>query len=96
MAEKVVFTAPQQVTAPANQASVVMVHKRRDPFFLKVQILDEQGRLREFSREGTEAQNLIVTLNKSNNSVKSEERRILEYLQAQGDLPAGTYTGSPD
>lgn len=96
MAEKLAFTAPQQVASPAAEASVQVIYKRRNPWILRVEVLDDQGRLREFSREGAEAQNLITILNKSNNSTKSEERRILEYLQAQGELPAGTYSGTPD
>ena len=42
-----------------------------------------------------EAQNLMITLNKMDLSVKSLQRRILEKLVADGHL-TGTVSGSPD
>lgn len=103
MAEKLVFAAPQQVAAPAQEAMVLAVFKRRDPWVLRVEVRDNAGRVRDFLFEGDQAQGMVVALNKTNNTQKTEERRILEWLQANTNpdtgaayLPAGTFAGAPD
>lgn len=45
---------------------------------------------------GTTAATLISALNTANLSVKSLQQRILERLAADGKIPAGTVTGTPD
>ena len=48
-----------------------------------------------FSYVGTEATNLMTTLNKIDLTVKSLQRRILEKLSTDGKL-VGTVSGTPD
>ena len=45
---------------------------------------------------GAVAGTMIQQLNKANLSTKSLERRIIERLQLDGYLPAGTINGFPD
>lgn len=45
---------------------------------------------------GTTIATLLAALNTANLSTKSLQRRILERLVADGYLPAGTVTGTPD
>ena len=45
---------------------------------------------------GDTATALMTTLNSANLSVKSLQRRILEKLAADGKLPAGTVSGTPE
>jgi hypothetical protein len=54
------------------------------------------GRAIECRYEGTEAETLIITLNKSNLSTKSLEKRVVEKCQADGKLGAGSIAGAPD
>jgi hypothetical protein len=42
------------------------------------------------------ATTLIRALNTANNTQRSLQRRVLERLVADGKLPAGTVTGTPD
>ena len=81
------------------------IHKRREPWSVHVEVVDEQGRRRDFHVDESQGAELLVkALNKSNNATKSEERRVLEWLQSNVNpttsdtyLPAsGTYSGSVD
>jgi hypothetical protein len=46
--------------------------------------------------EKDEATKLMRTLNTANLSTKSMQKRILEKLVADGKVPSGTVTGTPD
>lgn len=96
MADELTFSSPQQVVAPANKATIQFILKRRNPWQIMVGVSDEQGRVREFMVFGEQAKTLISALNTGNHTTKSEERKILEWLQQRGDLPTGTFVNVPD
>jgi len=53
------------------------------------------GRVQTFTYTGTEARNMMITLNKANLSTNSLHKRVLDKLIADGKI-AGTVTGTPD
>lgn len=60
------------------------------------QITAEYGGLIADQAGKTVAQDMMKYLNTSNNSTKSQQKRILERLQKDGKIPGGTVTGTPD
>lgn len=62
---------------------------------IDVTLADELGKTITASYRGTVAVSLMLTLNTANLTVKSLHKRIIEKLQADGKLPAGTITGTP-
>ena len=58
-------------------------------------LVGENGEKFSFSYEGTEATSLMVSLNKANLTIKSLHRRIMEKLEADGQL-TGVVSGFPD
>lgn len=60
-----------------------------------IRLIGEYGRRREYFYTDTQADSLILALNRANLGVKSAERRILEQLIADGK-EVGTITGAPD
>jgi len=53
------------------------------------------GVIVERIERGDVAMSLMIALNKANLSIKSLERRVLEYMAGKGDF-AGSVTGAPD
>lgn len=66
-----------------------------DPGWINIKLKDEHGAYTYYEYKGTQAVNLIKTLNTANCSTKSMQKRVLEKLSADGLLP-GTVTGTPD
>lgn len=64
--------------------------------FIKIDLVDTNSRELTHTYTNSTATTFMVALNKANLSVKSLHRRIIERLQADGVLPAGTISGSPD
>jgi len=56
----------------------------------------ETGWIHSITLEGAEAKTLAQQMNTGNFSTKSLHTRILEKLLADGKLPAGTISGSPE
>ncbi len=92
MAEQLTLTTPQSVTTYAVQSLILDWPLAR----IKVAVKDSRGENFHATYIGAEATNLMIALNKANLSILSLQRRILERLVADGKLPAGTVTGSPD
>jgi hypothetical protein len=96
MAESLVLTdpevTPQVVT---TEYHVVFLLKDTEQARLVVHVRGTNGERKVFTYEDDQAIAFIKQLNKSNNSTKSEQRRILEQLTADGHL-VGTVTGTPD
>lgn len=72
--------------------AVIEVHLREvDAFNIPV----GNGKWHVAKYEGLDATNALRALNIANLSVKSLHRRLMERLQADGKLPAGTVSGAP-
>lgn len=96
MAEKAVYTNPPPVVQP-TEARVVYVEKSREPWFFHCITKDQTGgALHHYYREEDGVEAMLKAFNKANLATKSEERRILERLVADGRLPASTFEGTPD
>lgn len=97
MAEQVDLTTPIVSTSTVSSVQVTSVLIERLPawrFVLKWK--DSAGAFFSYEEVGAEAEPQIKAFNKANLSVKSAERRALEYLQAKGKIGAGSMSGSPD
>jgi hypothetical protein len=95
MAELLTLTAPQ--TFPSiTDWRMKRIDKDIEEQYILLVARANTGVLAEAMIRGTLAVTLIRALNKANNTVKSEERRALEYLRDNGFLAAGAVAGSPD
>lgn len=63
---------------------------------IHIELHDNVDKRFEHSYYGSTALTLMIALNKANLSTKSLHKRIIEQLQADGILPAGSISGSPD
>ena len=96
MAETLTLTTPEVVPAiTTTDYRVVFELKDIEQRLFVVHVRGTNGERKEFRYEGSDALDIMRVLNKANLSVKSEQRRILERLTADGKL-AGAVTGSPD
>ena len=99
MAEELTLTTPivkpQQTTTGYHVARLVLDPELKR-FFLAVR--GTQGEVIEATREGAPAVALMSTLNTANGTIKSLQRRALEWLatQPEGAALAGAITGAPD
>lgn len=94
MAEKLDLTAPQ--TFPSiTDWRMIRIDKNRKEKYLLLVAESNTGVEKERTVRGDAALLLLKNLNTSNNTIKSEERRALEYMRDQGDF-AGTISGTPD
>ena len=96
MAETLVLTTAEvtpQITT--TDYRVIYLLLDWDSKLIVIHLRGTNGERKEFRYEGTVALNLMVALNKSDLSVKSLQRRILEKLIADGKL-SGSVTGTPD
>ena len=96
MPEQLTLTDPE-VTPPkvTTDYRVVFVQKDVEAKRFIVRVRGTNGEVKEFREDDDAAITVIKALNKSNNSVKSEQKRILEKLVADGKLN-GTVEGTPD
>lgn len=97
MAETLTLTTAEvipQITT--TDYRVVRLLKDAEQELIVIHVRGTNGERKEFRYEKNDgALALIVAINKANLSLKSEQRRILERLIADGKL-AGTVTGTPD
>jgi len=95
MAESLTLSAP--VTPPTlTEWRVVRMDLNREEQIVYLAVRSNTGARVERTERGQTALDLLIALNKANLTIKSLERRTLEYLQTKGDLPAGSVTGTPD
>lgn len=100
--ERVSLSAP--VTTPnGTKWAVSMIHQERFPPRVVVEavLLDASDNVLQTVRDehtqasAVTAASLLTILNTMNNSTTSEEKRILQHLQSEGKIGAGSVTGSP-
>lgn len=105
MAEEYTLTTPETKPAVTNNAyKVQMAHfdwaGGECLFRLKGQneelIITGYGGQMATQAERDEAIKMMKSLNTANLSTKSMHKRILEKLSADGKIPPGTTTGTPD
>jgi len=95
MAEIVTLTTP--VTTPSlTTYAVRMINMDLDVPAIVIRLRGSNGEVKTVAYNGVTATNLMVALNKANLSTTSLQKRCLERLIADGELPAGTISGSPD
>lgn len=94
MAELIILTTP--VTAPTiTDYHVIRIDiNRKDQRFLMA-VESNTGKMVERMEVGQVALDLMIQLNKANLTIKSLERRVLEYMASKGDF-TGSVTGTPD
>lgn len=99
MSEQITLTVPAVIPEKITTSYKIirLLLEIEDKHFI-LAVRSSQGEVIEVSRQGTVAIDLMRVLNKSNNTVKSMERRALEWLQTQpeGSLLIGSITGTPD
>lgn len=88
------------LTTPIAQPSITAYHLIQLNMNIELQNVfmaarSDIGTVVTRSVDGAVAVNLMHTLNTANLSVKSLQRRALEYMAAQGDF-AGSVSGTPD
>ena len=96
MAETLVLTTAEvtpQITTTDYRVIYLLLDWEQK--LIVIHLRGTNGERKEFRYEGTVALNLMVALNKSDLSIKSLQRRILEKLIADGKL-SGSVTGTPD
>jgi len=102
MAEEITFTAPVQTDAGASRFRVAKVIFDWETASISITLREWNGtaffgRTIFASYEGAVATTLMQGLNKANLSAgNSLHQRIITRLTADGKIPAGTQTGSPD
>lgn len=107
MPETLILTTPVQVSAGATAFRAWVLDLRRAhpdrPAGILVTFREVDGagafisggRSVECRYEGAVAETLIIALNKANLSTSSLEKRVTAQCQADGQLGAGTITGTP-
>lgn len=96
MAEALTLTTP--ATRTTTTYRVAQLHLEPDDRRFTLVVRGTNGETITAYREGTDAVTLMRALNKANNTIKSLERRALEWLAAQPEGAAipGTISGAPD
>jgi len=92
MAEILTLTSPQSVSN--YTISSILFDWSRDR--IVVIVGDGFGKTLELIYGGSVAHTLMVALNKANMSTTSFQKRVFQQLVADGKLPAGSVTGSPE
>lgn len=102
MSESLGLTTPITPSNPTiSQYRIVRLLLEREPFALILVVVADNRNVRTevaYSDDGggTVAASLLHALNTADLSVKSLQRRVLEYLVSDGKLPAGSVSGTPD
>lgn len=99
MAEQIILTTP--TTTPSSSTTSFKVARlllNPEQALIVIVVRGTRGEIIEATREGSVATNLMQILNKANGTIKSLEKRAMEWLQTQpeGALLQGTITGTPD
>lgn len=92
MAEVLTLSVPQNIVS----YSVNSIRFEWGQQLISIEVLDNTGKSTVVNYAGDTAKNLMISLNKANLSVTSLQKRILNQLAADGKLPAGNITGTPD
>ncbi len=93
------LTTPQQVTSSAF--TVQVFHAETNPAFISITVADNNGNTTTNtysptpSPSGATAASLLHALNTANFTVNSLHKKILQQLQLDGYLPAGSISGTP-
>lgn len=95
MAEQLVLTTPEQ-PPPATTWKITSIEFYIEAQRITCSVMSDSGERRSRLETGLTAVNLMSTLNTANGTIKSLQRRVLEYLQSKGDLAPGAVTGTPD
>ena len=93
------FTLATPIAQPSTtDFRVGSIHLQRWPqWAIRVVFVGTNNEVKQWTVEDQgRAQTLITALNKANLQTKSLERRCLEQAVADGALPAGSVTGTPD
>jgi hypothetical protein len=90
--EKLTLSAPVSIT----DYQVDYISFSWSQATIKIIVLDTTGKATHVTYSGSIATTLMTQLNKVNLSTQSLHSRIIARLQADGHLPAGSITGSPD
>lgn len=109
MAEDLTLTDPIQPPTPPAKTKIRVVGMRLDmeemtaiggtapaPGMVDIRLRDNTGLLIQAQYTGPEAIDLMKWMNTANFSVNSMQKRVLQKLSADGKLPPGTVTGTPD
>lgn len=103
MAEIVTLNTATQADAGATVFRVALISFDWEKAFIKIHLKQWSGgafvaggKHIPVSYEGSTARTLMNQLNTVNLSTQSLHQRIMSRLLADGKLPAGTVTGSPD
>ena len=88
------------LTTPIAQPSRTTYRVQRltldwDAAAIRIDLLGSDGVVVNASYDGAVALALMTTLNSANMSTTSLHKRILQKLQTDGILPAGTVSGTP-
>ena len=97
MPEQLVLTTPDVI--PEKQTTgyrIVFVMKNLETQVFEAHARGTNGELIPARYEGDVAVQVIKQLNKADLSAKSEQKRILERMVADGHLKGGTVQGTPD
>ena len=76
--------------------TVEALNIRRNPPCIDWTVVDNNGKTTSGTYSGAEGATLLGTLNRGNFSVNSLQKQMLNKLKADGFLPAGTVSGTPD
>lgn len=98
MAEQITLISPIITQKSVTTYKVArLILSVEDAHFILV-VKNDLNEYIEASRQGTIAIDLMKILNKANNTIKSMEKRALEWLQTQpeGASLIGSITGTPD
>lgn len=92
--EQLDLTTPE-TKPPVTTYRVVSLFLDWDGARIQITLIgsDGVGKLAEYT--GPTATSLMSGLNTANLSIKSLHRRVMERLQTDGKLGAGTYSGAP-
>ena len=100
--EQLDLTSPLAYAARVEQSVEVSTYRVVSIYFdweaplIVVRVRDERNVIVSATYENATATTLMTQLNKLDLSTQSLHKRILNRLVADGKLPAGTVTGSPD
>lgn len=94
MAEQLDVTNPVAPT-PSAHWKIASIEFYVEDQKITCAVVSDTGERRSRTETGDTAVSLMSTLDTANGQIKSLHRRVLEYLQSKGDLPAGTISGTP-